>query len=715
MLCPRWRPLRAAAAAAAQPAPRGLPAGSDWGFQAPAAAAVAAPLAPLPSCGEPSHGCPLRLPTRPAGPPIRRRLAGGSRRYASGAPPGEVKLVSGEQVSLADFTPDLVRNFCITAHVDHGKTTLSSALLRHTGTRADADDLFMDKLQVEQERGITVKAQSASMFVRCAQSGKLYLLNLIDTPGHVDFAYEVRRSMTACKGAVLLVDVSQGIEAQTLANAYLAMDNDLTMIYALSKMDRPDAADRSSQTLAQMEGTLGCTPEEVVRLSARTGLGLDDLLQRVISDVPKPDGDPTAPLRCYLFDAAYSGKTLVVFVLVVDGVLTEKVDLRSFATSTDMSVKEVGILHPDEVRTGALYPGQFGWLVLKEPLAKSDLVMGDTLFARPRGTMFTAAKQDDIKPFRVVPAMRPTIFANFFPGDGTESGVLEKALDKLCANDPSVSSQRISSPALGPGWRLGFLGLLHLQVFEQRLEQEYEVPVFVTPPSVTYRAHLRNAPPEELVEIEPTDWPDRTKADQYYEPWAAVQIVTPQDHVPELMAYVQSCRGVYKSQDPLDESRTVLSFRMPLQETIQTLFNNVKAITSGYGTVEYEEDGQEVADLAKMEVLINREKNEALTFIMPRERGMTHARAVAKRLKEGIETQAVDIAVQVLLDGKSVAKEVIKAFKKDVTSKCYGGDITRKMKKINQQKAGMKEKKAKFVGGVRVDQQTFMDIVMMTD
>eukprot|EP01065_Artemidia_motanka_P022334 TRINITY_DN26531_c0_g1_i1.p1 TRINITY_DN26531_c0_g1~~TRINITY_DN26531_c0_g1_i1.p1 ORF type:complete len:682 (+),score=184.89 TRINITY_DN26531_c0_g1_i1:41-2047(+) len=628
-------------------------------------------------------------------------------RSASDPPPGVVKLASGDEVRLADFPPSRIRNFCITAHVDHGKTTLSTALLRHTGTAETKNDLYLDRLQVEQERGITVKAQTATMMVKKKDTGEYHLLNMIDTPGHVDFTYEVRRSMSACKGAVLLVDARQGIEAQTLANAYLAIETGLHMVYAATKMDMPHAADHLPQTLGQMERTFGTEDKDVIPISARSGQGLDELLQAVIEQFPSAEGNRDGDLRCYLVDAAFTGRVLRLYVLVVDGVLTEKTDLRSLANGSDVSAAEVGILHPDELRTGVLYPGQVGYVVLKEAVTKKDLVMGDTLFKRPRQGQPNPA----VTPFMRVPDVKPTIFANFFAEQGQEAAVLDRALMRLCANDSSVTMQRILSPALGQGWKLGFLGMLHLQVFEQRLEDEEATVVFITPPSVPYKAKLRGK--DEVFELDPARMPEKSTVEKYFEPMAEVQIVAAAEHAKDLMALAHSYRGEFKSQDNIDDTRLVMTFVYPLQEVIQSLFSQVKSITSGHGTMEYEISGDQEVDLCKLEVAVNQEKNEAFTMMLPRDKAIPHAKAMAAKLKNGIERQTIDVNVQVLLDGKSTCKETVRAMRKDVTAKCYGGDATRKMKKLNEQKKGMKERKARWVGGIKIDQQTFMDVVQM--
>ncbi len=597
---------------------------------------------------------------------------------------------------LQDFTPDKIRNFSIIAHIDHGKSTLADRLLEVTGTLTDRKrhEQFLDKLQVEKERGITVKAQTASMFYE--YKGQTYLLNLIDTPGHVDFSYEVSRSLYACQGALLLVDASQGVQAQTMANFYLAFDQDLTIVPVINKIDM--AAANPEKVASELKTLFDIQPQENVLASAKNGIGIDTILEAIITRMPAPKSQTDAPLKALLFDSWFNDyKGVICLIAIKDGCIAKGDQITLAQTGQSYEVLELGLMYPDETPMDALYAGQVGYLIAGMKTVKEARV-GDTLYHT----------KDPVTPFPGFKPSKPMVFAGIFPLDTSEFDVLRDAIEKLTLNDASVTVEKETSVSLGLGFRCGFLGLLHLDVFKQRLEQEYNVTAIITPPSVLYRVKMKYT--GDMVDIEsPADFPEAQKIDEILEPMINATIILPKQYLGNILKLCQDKRGKQIEMNFLNEDRLILRYKFPLNEVATDFYDSLKSLSSGYASFDYEEADFEVADLVKMDILINGRPVDALAVIVHNDNAYYLGRDFVARLRKLIPRQMFEVAIQAALGSKVIARETIQAFRKDVIAKCYGGDITRKRKLLEKQKEG--KKKMKQVGNVEIPQEAFFAVL----
>ncbi len=587
-----------------------------------------------------------------------------------------------------------IRNFCIIAHIDHGKSTLADRLLDRAGsiTAREMRDQVLDTMDLERERGITIKAQAVRLAYDAAD-GHTYLLNLIDTPGHVDFTYEVSRSLAACEGAVLLVDAAQGVEAQTLANAYLAIDAGLEVIAVVNKIDLP-AADPDGAA-AELAGVLGGSADDVVRVSAKTGAGVDELLAAIVDRLPPPGGDAAAPLRALVFDSYYDAyRGVVCYVRVMDGRLGKGDPVRFMATGTTDAADEVGMLTPTAVPLASLGTGEVGYLItgVKDI---DDIRVGDTV---------TRADHPAERPLPGYSEPKPMVYSGLFPAEGDDFGRLREALDKLRLNDAALQYEPETSRALGFGFRVGFLGLLHMEIVRERLEREYDLDLVATAPSVAYRATLAGG--QELEIHSPQDLPDPGQLDHVEEPFVRVMIITPAEYVGTVMELAQQRRGALGEMHYLSPERVELRYRLPLGEIVFDFFDNLKSRTRGYASLDYEQDGYGVSDLVKVDVLLNGQPVDAFSSIVHRDKAYEYGRAMVGRLRELIPRQLFDVPVQAAIGSRIIARETIKARRKDVTAKLYGGDVTRKRKLLDRQKEG--KKRMKMVGQVEVPQEAFI-------
>ena len=599
------------------------------------------------------------------------------------------------KINLKDIPPSHIRNFSIIAHIDHGKSTLSDRLLEFTGTLSDRKkhEQFLDKLQVEKERGITVKAQTVSMFYE--HNGELYLLNLIDTPGHVDFSYEVSRSLYACQGALLVVDAAQGVEAQTMANFYLAFDQDLTMIPVINKIDMANADPEKIKL--QLEKLFDFRPEEIIPASAKAGIGMKDILDAIVERIPAPIGSDERPLKALLFDSWYDEyRGVICLIAVKDGEIKRGDTVHLAQTGRDYEVLEVGLMYPDQVATPALYAGQVGYLITGMKTVKEAQV-GDTI---------CLAKQ----PVPAFPGFRPAkpmVFAGIYPVDTNDFQELSDAIEKLTLNDASVSVVKTSSPALGLGFVCGFLGLLHMDVFKQRLEQEYDLSVIATAPSVRYKIDLKNG---DKIEVEtPSDFPDPSRIETIYEPIIQATIIVPKTYLGNMIKLCEEKRGIQTGLTYLDEERIILKYKLPLNEVATDFYDQLKSMSSGYASFDYEEAGYEPSDLVKMDILLNKKAVDALSVIVHKDKAYYLGRELTEKLRKVIPRQLFEVAIQAAIGAKIIARESVAPLRKDVTAKCYGGDISRKRKLLEKQKAG--KKRMKQVGNIEVPQEAFYTIL----
>lgn len=596
---------------------------------------------------------------------------------------------------LQSFTPDKIRNFSVIAHIDHGKSTLSDRLLEVTGTLSTRhkNEQFLDKLQVEKERGITVKAQTASMIYE--YKGEHYLLNLIDTPGHVDFSYEVSRSLYACQGALLLVDAAQGVQAQTMANFYLAFDQDLKMIPIINKIDM--AAADVPRVSRELETLFDFNKDEMILASAKTGIGIDDILAALVNKLPAPKADLEQPLKALLFDSWFDEYRGVVCLIALQDGKIEKGDMIKLAqANVQYEVLEVGLMHPDPTPTDALFAGQVGYLITGMKTVKEARV-GDTIFH----------SKQPVKPFPGFKPAKPMVFAGIFPVENSDFENLRDAIDKLTLNDASVTVEKKSSPALGLGFRCGFLGLLHMDVFKQRLEQEYDLDVIITAPSVAYRIKFTNG--EEQIIENPSDFPEKNYIDTVYEPIIDATIIVPQKYLGAILELCQKKRGEQTDMKHLDEERVILKYKLPLNEVAADFYDHLKSLSSGYASFDYEIAKYEPADLVKMDFLLNGKPVDALSVIVHKENSYYLGRDITAKLRKVIPRQLFEVAIQAALGGTIIARETVSALRKNVIAKCYGGDITRKRKLLEKQKKG--KKRMKQVGNVEVPQEAFLTIL----
>jgi elongation factor 4 len=601
-----------------------------------------------------------------------------------------------KNINLKSFPPEKIRNFSVIAHIDHGKSTFSDRLLEITGTISDREkkDQFLDKLQVEKERGITVKAQTASMIYE--YKGEKYLLNLIDTPGHVDFSYEVSRSLYACQGALLLIDAAQGIQAQTMANFYLAFDQDLTIIPVINKIDLPNA--KPEKVIEEIESVFGLKPEEVVLASAKAGIGIDETLKAIVEKIPAPKSDLNAPLKALLFDSWYNDyKGVVCLIAMKDGCLKVGDRISLAQNNQNYEVLELGLMFPNEVPMPELYAGQVGYLVAGMKNVKEARV-GDTIFNSKK----------PVEPFPGFKPAKPMVFAGIYPVENTEFDLLSDAIEKLTLNDASVHIEKKSSTALGLGFRCGFLGLLHMDVFRQRLEDEYNLNIILTNPSVLYQIKLKNS--DQITFLEnPSEFPDPGLLQEVYEPIISATIIVPQRYLGNVLKLCEEHRGKQTNMRFLDEERIFLSYTLPLNEIASNFYDKLKSLSSGYASFDYEESGYQVASLVKMDILLNGKSVDALSVIVHTDKAYQTGKTLVERLKEAIHRQLFEVAIQAAIGAKIIARESISALRKNVIAKCYGGDISRKRKLLEKQKEG--KKKMKSIGSVEVPQEAFLTIL----
>lgn len=595
-----------------------------------------------------------------------------------------------------EFENSKIRNFCIIAHIDHGKSTLADRLIESTDTvsHRDMEEQLLDNMDIERERGITIKLQTCRMFYN--YKGEEYMLNLIDTPGHVDFTYEVSRSLAACEGALLVVDATQGIEAQTLTNVYLALDHDLEILPVINKIDLQSANPDGCK--AEIEDVIGLPADNAPLISAKEGIGIPELLERIVTDLPCPKGSSDEPFRALIFDSFYDNyKGAISMVRVGDGRIKAGDVIKMASSGKTFDVTEVGVFTPAATPVDELYAGMVGYIAASIKNVK-DTAVGDTITLRdnPTKNIYDGYKK-----------ITPMVFAGIYPADGSKYNDLKDALEKLQLNDASLMFEPEVSTALGFGYRCGFLGLLHMEIIEERLEREFDLDLVTTAPSVNYKVKLTNG--EELTVSNPTHLPAPDRIEYMEEPVVKAEIYTPPEYVGAIMELCQEKRGVYKELAYLDSSRSKLVYEIPLNEIIYDFFDALKSRTRGYASLDYEIIGYKKSDLVKLDMLLNGEMCDALSTIVHRDRAYARGRQIAEKLKEAIPRQQFEIPVQACIGGKVIARETVKAVRKDVLAKCYGGDITRKKKLLEKQKEG--KKRMRQVGSVSVPSEAFMSIL----
>ena len=588
--------------------------------------------------------------------------------------------------------PAIIRNFCIIAHIDHGKSTLADRMLQATGVVAPRDmkAQYLDRMDIERERGITIKSQAVRMPWEI--DGTSYALNMIDTPGHVDFTYEVSRSLAACEGALLLVDAAQGIEAQTLANLYLAMENDLTIIPVLNKIDLPAAMpDKYAEELANL---IGCEPEEVLRVSGKTGEGVEALLDRIVEGIPAPVGQADTPARAMIFDSVYdSYRGVVTYVRVVDGKLEPRQKIKMMSTGAEHDLLEIGVISPDPIPSKGLSVGEGGYLITGVKDVRQSRV-GDTVTSAVKPAAESLGGYEDPKPM---------VFSGLFPIDGSDYPALRDALDKLKLNDAALVYEPETSAALGFGFRCGFLGLLHLEIVRERLEREFNLDLISTAPNVIYDVVDESGNAKRVTN--PSEFPEG-KVATIREPMVACTIIAPSDYIGAIMELCQSRRGQMGGMDYLSEDRVEMRYRLPLAEIVFDFFDQLKSRTRGYASLDWKFDGEEEADLVKVDILLQGEKVDAFSAITHRDKAYSYGLMMTSKLRELIPRQQFEVPIQAAIGSRIIARENIRAMRKDVLSKCYGGDISRKRKLLEKQKEG--KKRMKMVGRVEVPQEAFI-------
>ncbi|MHB1134248.1 MAG: translation elongation factor 4 [Chloroflexota bacterium] len=593
-----------------------------------------------------------------------------------------------------------IRNFSIVAHIDHGKTTLSDRLLETTGTiaRRQMVDQMLDSMDLEREKGITIKARAVRMAFTSKRTGRTYQLNLIDTPGHVDFGYEVSRSLAACEGAVLVVDAAQGIEAQTLANTYLAMDADLAIVPVINKVDLPNA--RPEQVAEEIERIIGIPRAQIIHASAKSGLGVEDVLEAVVEHVPPPRGQLHQPLRALIFDSHYDAyKGVVVYVRVVDGVVRPASSLLMMGTGQKSEALEVGIFAPDMTPVAELAAGEVGYVATGLKMVQ-DSQVGDTITdaAQPAATQLPGYR----------PA-KPMVFAGLYPVDSNDYALLRDALDKLRLNDAALSYEPETSQALGFGFRCGFLGLLHMEIVQERLEREYKMNLLFTAPSVEYR--VTSLAGEETFIDSPADLPNEAQIAEIAEPWVKISVVSPSQHIGQIMELVTTRRGIFDRMEYLDEQRVLLTYNLPLSEMLVDFYDELKSRTQGYASLDYSLDEYRASDLVKLDVLINGVPVDALSLITHKDKAFVRGRELVQKLRKLIPRQLFEVPIQAAIGSRVIARETIAAMRKNVLDKCYGGDITRKRKLLEKQAEG--KKRMKRVGNVEIPQEAFMAVLRL--
>lgn len=590
-----------------------------------------------------------------------------------------------------------IRNFCIVAHIDHGKSTLADRLMEKTGqvSERDMEEQLLDSMDLERERGITIKLTPVRMFYK-SKDGQEYVFNLIDTPGHVDFTYEVSRSLKACEGAILIVDATQGVQAQTLANAYLAIDNDLEIMPVINKMDLPSAM--PDEAAMEIEEILGVDASEAPRISAKSGLNIEEVLEQIVHKIPAPNGDENAPLKALIFDSYYDNfKGVICFVRIVDGTVKVGTEIKTFMSNKQFTVTEVGVFAPKMVAKDELTAGEVGYIAASIKSIE-DTAVGDTI---------TEATRPAVQALPGYKKALPMVFSGVFPLDGSKYNDLKDALLKLKLNDASLSIEPDNSVALGFGFRCGFLGLLHMDVIQERIEREFDLEIITTAPSVSYKVYKTDG--TELTVENPTHLPPTTEISYMEEPIINASIFTPPDYVGPIMELCQYKRGVYKDMVYLDKTRVQMKYVLPLNEIIYDFFDSLKSRTKGYASFDYEIAGYQKSDLVKLDMLLNGDVCDALSIIVHKDKAYERGRQIAERLKEVIPRQMFEIPIQAAVGGKIIARETVKAFRKDVLAKCYGGDVTRKKKLLEKQKEG--KKKMRSIGTVEIPSEAFISIL----
>ncbi|MBR6580880.1 MAG: translation elongation factor 4 [Ruminococcus sp.] len=607
------------------------------------------------------------------------------------------KYAKTEESPLAN---DKIRNFCIVAHIDHGKSTLADRILEKTETVAirDMEEQLLDNMDIERERGITIKARAVRMKYK-AQDGEDYIFNLIDTPGHVDFNYEVSRSLAACEGAILVVDASQGIEAQTLANTYLAIEHDLEVVPIVNKIDLPSAD--PERVCNEVENVIGIPAMDAPRISAKMGTNIEEVLERIVTDIPAPTGDTEKPLKALIFDSYYdSYKGVIIYVRVKEGRVKVGDNIRLMATGAVFTVVEAGFMDATNlVNNGSLEAGEVGYISASIK-SIGDTQVGDTV------TNNDNPCDEALPGYRKV---NPMVFSGIYPADGAKYGDLREALEKLQLNDASLSFEPETSIALGFGFRCGFLGLLHMEIIQERLEREYNLDLITTAPSVIYKVTMTSG---EVVYIDnPTNYPDPALIQTAEEPMVKANILSPSDYVGNIMELCQDRRGIFKDMKYLDDTRVELHYELPLNEIVYDFFDVLKSRTKGYASFDYEMMGYVPSKLVKLDILLNGDIVDALSFIIHTDKAYGRARKIAEKLKENIPRQLFEVPIQAAIGGKIIARETVKAMRKDVLAKCYGGDITRKKKLLEKQKEG--KKRMRQLGTVEVPQEAFMSVLKL--
>ena len=598
---------------------------------------------------------------------------------------------------MIKVTQDRIRNFSIIAHIDHGKSTLADRLIEFTGmlTKREMQEQLLDNMDIERERGITIKLQTTRLIYK-AKDGLEYYLNLIDTPGHVDFSYEVSRSLAACEGAVLIVDAAQGIEAQTLANVYLALDQDLEIVPVINKIDLPSA--RPEEIKQEIEEVIGLDASEAPMISAKEGLNIVDVLESVVKNVPAPKGDPNAPLKALVFDSYYDAyKGVITMIRVVEGTLKPNTQIRMMATDKDFEVTEIGVFSPKQVKVDALRAGEVGYISASIKNVK-DAKVGDTV---------TNAENPALEPLPGYKKVNPMVYCGIYPAEGEDYNYIRDSLEKLQVNDASLTFEAESSIALGFGFRCGFLGLLHMEIIQERLEREFDLNIITTAPSVIYKVMKTDG---ELIYLQnPTNLPPLTEIDYMEEPIVDVVVMTPKDYVGPIMDLCQHRRGTFKNMEYLDANRVSLNYELPLNEVIYDFFDALKSKTKGYASLDYELKGYQRSKLVKMDILINGELVDAFSIIVHEEKAYERGKMIVEKLREVIPRHQFAVPIQAAIGAKIISRETIKALRKDVLSKCYGGDISRKKKLLEKQKEG--KKRMRQVGNVEVPQEAFLTVL----